>query len=371
MKHQRRSPAALATLLVTSVCGPSLAQVTFRGFGVNDAYINGMSTDGSVVVGVFVDKVRSGTAFRWTAAGGIEEIGGIMDAIYISRDGKTIVGAALDSQGIQSTAIWQGGKNWRTLGGVLGGVPAHASGNLRLSHPGGVSADGSVIVGAANVANSRTHGFRWDAVNLMVDLGALVRDESSYATGVSANGKAVVGWTRDPSLASRMGDPRCGVVFMDGIARLIHPYGWAGEAFASNDVGSTIVGRFPPQTTGTRHGATTWRWSAWNGVLEDLGAVWQGTPGSNIAEYQSQPTGLSDTGDVVVGVTGSFQRLAYNWTVDTGMVTVADYLTANGVASHKDWYLSTATYVSPDGKLIAGVGFNPKLIAESWIVTLP
>ena len=46
----------------------------------------------------------------WTAAGGIEEIGGLMPAVHISRDGRTIVGAALDNQKIQSTAIWLGGR---------------------------------------------------------------------------------------------------------------------------------------------------------------------------------------------------------------------------------------------------------------------
>jgi phage-related tail fiber protein len=76
----------------------------------------------------------------------------------------------------------------------------------------------------------------------------------------------------DPSVAQHVGDRRAGVVFVDGVARFIHPYGWKGTAYATNDVGSTTVGRYHPSNT---INATTWRWSAWTGLLEDLGAVWQ------------------------------------------------------------------------------------------------
>jgi probable HAF family extracellular repeat protein len=321
---------------------------------------------------MFVAGPKILTAFRWTAAGGLEEIGGNMDAVSISRDGKTIVGSALDSQRMRNAAIWMGGKNWRVLGGVPGGVPGTGSGPIAsLSQAFGVSADGSVIVGSATVASTRVHAFRWDSVNGMVDLGTMIRDEESYATGVSANGKAIVGWTGNPGVSVHVGDTRSGVVFVDGIARLLHSYGWAGTAYATNDVGSTIVGRYhPSDASSSTETSTTWRWSAWDGRLEDLGAV-PLKPGVNSSEYTSQPYGLSDTGDVVVGVAGAFQRSAAIWTPATAMVSVADFLTANGVTSHKGWDLRLAVYVSPNGKTIAGTGFNPQMLAESWIVTLP
>jgi len=53
------------------------------------------------------------------------------------------------------------------------------------------------------------------------------------------------------------------------------------------------------------------------------------------------------------------------------MVSLADYLTAKGGTSHNGWDLRSAAYASPDGKRIAGTGFNPQMVAESWIVTLP
>ena len=369
--HSRSHSPVLGAALLALVAGNLPAQVTFRGFGVTDAYIQGMSADGSVIVGTFIfgDKVRN--AFRWTSAGGLEDIGGNMNNVAISRDGKTIVGSALDSQGVQNAAIWMSGRNWKVLGGVPGGVPGTGAGVLQSLSTGlGVSADGSVIVGYANVANSKAHAFRWDALSGMTDLGVLVKDTGSSANGVSADGNAVVGWTENPAAGTWVGDRHSGVVFVDGIARFVHPYGWAGEAAATNDVGSTIVGRFHPTNAAYETSATTWRWSAWDGRLEDLGAVPLG-PGINPGEYSSEPLALSDSGNVVVGIAGALQPLAAIWTPATGMVTVAGFLTANGVTSHAQWQLTRALYVSPNGKVIAGSGFNPQMLAESWIVTLP
>ena len=138
----------MTALLGALGSNPASAQVTFNAFGVIDAYISDMSADGSVVVGILlgtatVPNPTGNQAFRWTAAGGVQNIGGHMDTVSISRDGRTIVGAALDAQGIKNAAVWQGGKNWKLLGGVPGGAPQE----LVLSVAYGVSGDGSVVVG--------------------------------------------------------------------------------------------------------------------------------------------------------------------------------------------------------------------------------
>jgi hypothetical protein len=52
------------------------------------------------------------------------------------------------------------------------------------------------------------------------------------------------------------------------------------------------------------------------------------------------------------------------------MVLLADYLTANGVTAHQAWKLTDFSYVSPDGKLLAGTDISPQG-AQPWIVTLP
>jgi len=144
-------------------------------------------------------------------------------------------------------------------------VPGEVTGGQVLSAALGVSADGSVIVGSANGANSRSHAFRWDAAHGMVDLGSMLKEESSVAVGVSADGNSIIGWDKgDSSVSAWVGNGQRGVVFLGGAERLIHPYGWAGMAQATNDVGSTIVGQtHPANAATTRGGGTTWRWSAW------------------------------------------------------------------------------------------------------------
>lgn len=52
------------------------------------------------------------------------------------------------------------------------------------------------------------------------------------------------------------------------------------------------------------------------------------------------------------------------------MMFVSDYLTSKGVTSHNGWTLSAATTVTPDGKIIAGHGYNPQGIPAGWIATI-
>jgi hypothetical protein len=154
-------------------------------------------------------------------------------------------------------------------------------------------------------------------------------------------------------------DCRHGFVFWDGTERLLHPFGWAGEARGLNDVGSIIAGRFHPSNAyASGGGFTTYLYTAWDGRFQDLGAVWQGQPGANLSEYTSNPQGVNDDGSVVVGDTGATQKIAAFWTSETGMVNVYDFLTSKAITNHVGWILTVTTYVSPDGRIIAGAGFN-------------
>src|SRR5262245_41931487 len=57
----------------------------------------------------------NGGGMYWMPTSGDRAIGG-RAALAISRDGKAIVGSALDSRALENAAIWQGGRNWRVLG---------------------------------------------------------------------------------------------------------------------------------------------------------------------------------------------------------------------------------------------------------------
>jgi probable HAF family extracellular repeat protein len=79
---------------------------------------------------------------------------------------------------------------WTAAGGMvdlgsLGGTLAYES------QANGVSADGNVIVGYSDTAGDSVHAFRWTATGGMTDIGTL--GGRSYAKAVSADGNVVVG----------------------------------------------------------------------------------------------------------------------------------------------------------------------------------
>jgi probable HAF family extracellular repeat protein len=265
---------------------------------------------------------------------------------------------------------------------VPGGVPQE----LVLSQSFGVSGDGSVVVGIAYLPSSQQfgsqfHGFRWQASTGMVDLGALQQGGGTDARAISADGNTIVGYERpapkgtDLFLPSASGSS--GAIFWRGLERFLHAFGRAGEAYATNFNGTVIVGRAHPlggsYLPGGKFlpGVTTYLYTAWDGHFEDLGAVLMQLPGvgSNF-DYTSTPTAVSDDGQVVGGTTGFSNPLPYLWTRATGMMLLSDYLTANGVTAHRVWKLTDFSYVSPDGKRLAGTGLSPQG-PQSWIVTLP
>ena len=123
----------------------------------------------------------------------------------------------------------------------------------------------------------------------------------------------------------------------------------------------------------SKHSASTYSWTAWDGHFADLGAVTIPEGGDQL-EYVSQPFGVSDNGSVVTGESGVARRFAMIWTAQTGMMYMTDYLTMKGVTDHKSWLiLTTAVWVSPDGRMVVGQGFypgSPFALPKSWIVTL-
>lgn len=100
----------------------------------------GVNGDGSVVVGT------SGSyAFRWTAAGGMVDLGslgGVISAANaVSADGAVVVGYATLADGTDRAFRWTAGAGMTSLGLLNGGTYSEAS---------AISDDGSVIVGKAD-----------------------------------------------------------------------------------------------------------------------------------------------------------------------------------------------------------------------------
>jgi probable HAF family extracellular repeat protein len=281
--------------------------------------------------------------------------------VKISRDGKVIAGEAKDTNGVTTAAIWQGGTQWRTLGGPPNGRVQDQT----LTSTWGINGDGSIIVGLAWVQPTGAHAVRWDAQNGMVDLGSL-QNKSSRANAISADGNTIAGWDENPRQDGNHYYWR-GAIWWQGLERLMNPYGWIGQAEALNDSGSIVVGRGHPMNT-----LHAYRFTAWDGAVEDLGAIPRGRgPNEREQEDRSIAAAVSDDGNVVVGQSGWMPPTdAFIWTPETKMLKLSDYLAGKGVSGFDRWILVSAVAVSPDGRIISGTGINPNAEPEGWIVKL-
>jgi probable HAF family extracellular repeat protein len=152
-----------------------------------------VSADGSVVVGYAEDASGQYRAFRWTAAGGMQDLGTLggccSEALGVSADGSVVVGYAVNTSGQRRAFRWTAAGGMQDLG-TLGGCCSEAY---------GVSADGSLVVGDAVDASGRRRAFRWTAAGGMQDLNqiyaALLQGGSALlrAYAISPDGRYIVG----------------------------------------------------------------------------------------------------------------------------------------------------------------------------------
>ena len=170
-----------------------------------------VSADGSVIVGES-SVPGGGVAFRWTSGGGMVSLGDLpggalaSQANEVSADGTIVVGWGSTASGRQEPF------RWTSAEGMVGlGLPQGAS----ASYPLAVSADGKRIVGYSdglgNVEGSAfvlsTEAFLWDETNGMRSLNGLVAGDLGLApgwvlkkaTGISADGRVIVGWGTNPT----------------------------------------------------------------------------------------------------------------------------------------------------------------------------
>ena len=143
----------------------------------------------------------------------------------ISADGSVVVGQASIANGNNHAF------RWTSAGMVdLGSL----GGNYSYSRA--VSADGSVVVGQASIANGNEQAFRWTSAG-MVNLGTFGGNYSS-AYGMSADGSVVVGYAE---IASGRG--RAFRWTSAGMVDLGTFGGDSSYAYAVSADGSTVVGQ--------------------------------------------------------------------------------------------------------------------------------
>lgn len=178
---------------VTHACiwtGAGVFDLGSAGAGTSSAY--GISADSSVVVGYsYINGQKR--AVRWTMPGGgmtnlgVPAGGGWVysTANGVSGNGSVVVGSAAKSNGNSLAWRWSGG-----VMATLGTLPRGA-----FSEAVGASTDGSVVVGSSD-SRSGSRAFRWQS-GVMTDLGVLPGQPYSYGRAVSGDGSRIVGYCGD------------------------------------------------------------------------------------------------------------------------------------------------------------------------------
>jgi probable HAF family extracellular repeat protein len=303
-----------------------------------EALASDLSGSGFTVVGT----TYGGEAFYWMPSSGVVEIGGTQ-ANAVSRDGRTIVGRALDANGKENAAIWLGGTEWRLLGSFR---PEALPCDYLLSGSFGASDDGRVIVGLGWDGCKIAHAFRWEESTGMVDLGSTVVNRSSRANNVSGDGRVVIGWQEDPF------GFRQGAKWVDGRQELFSgPNGVVGEAFDANGDGSIIVGGNcqPVDQMG-------WIWR------RDGGITCYPPPRARPPGFLVQMLATSEDGRIVGGAHSfGLESESILW-IEGEPHYLKDYLREHGIPDAFEGWVNTGfiTAVSPDGRVLAGYGAGPR-----------
>ena len=197
-RHKKKNLIALAAVCFAAISLPTFALAQdFQSLGFlpggASSSPNGVSADGSVVVGISPDA--NGQAFRWTQSGGMTGLGLLPGGSYsnataVSADGSVVVGfgTSTNAGGNYETFRWVFTGAGPTLGTMtgLGFLPGGT-----YSFGSAVNADGSVVVGDGNSTNAgggnNNEAFRWFG-STMTGLGFLPGKTASFAAGVSADG---------------------------------------------------------------------------------------------------------------------------------------------------------------------------------------
>lgn len=202
----------------------------------------GVSGDGSVVVGTCLTTGSS--AFRWTESTGMVSLGQFgtgsnrtSNACAITADGAVIVG--IGHPVLTGAVVWTSAGDSRILGKVSGDISAGAF---------AVSRDGRVIVGSSTEPSVHQRAFRWTSEAGMTAIASSTASLSdSIALAVSGDGQVIVGWGTTPAgEAALIWDEQHGLRQLQAVLEMDYRTtisGWKlSRATGISDDGRIIVG---------------------------------------------------------------------------------------------------------------------------------
>jgi len=320
----------------------------------------GISADAKVVVG-FSWSGEGLRAFRWTEAGGMENLGTLPGfrsslALATDADGSAVVGTCSKGDNAQTAAF-----RWSAATGMRPIIDWPEGRNHSAAFD--VSADGAVIVGSART-QSGMQGFIWDARSgQSITLGDLVPFLPGHsfcqALGVSDDGRVVVGEAR---VAPDVNGLRVTQAFRwtpeSGMAPLgtLYPGTFVSQAASVSGDGRVV--------TGASAGANgpslfePFRWTAAGGMVPLI----PGGMGVGIA--------CSRDGSVVLGNTSMSTDSQFLWDETHGLQSLGLLMQEAGITLPGNSGVLSASGLSADGRSIAGVALTPQGL-YACLVELP
>jgi uncharacterized membrane protein len=325
---------------------------------ISEGLANGVSDDGSVVVG----QNNSG-GFVWTLDG-LQEIGGVA-AIAADADGSFITGDRSFPSGDTAARYVAGG--WWTEFGGLG--PSGCDSSLSSAYD--ISSDGQRCVGLGWDGCS-ANAFLWSEAEGMFKLPQ-IGPSSTRADTISGDGHVIGGWDQASN-----GSRRAAAWFENAKTGLWEETlvlestsgnsGGYGEVNGSNGEGSFLVGS-ADGVTDSSSGGFVYR--------ADEGVQILGLLPPETTPYGGGALDVSEDGEIVVG----FQREGFGggqsfratyWTPETGLVDLKEHLNDLGAGIPAGFTLAAAQSISDDGTVICGWGYEGLFFfQDAWVVILP
>jgi len=298
-------------------------------------------------------------AVRWVGSSPLEDLGdlpgGADDSAAggISDDGSIVVGLSQSGNGREAFR-WESSTGMVGLGDLAGGAFD--------SYALGVSGDGAWIIGVATDDNG-ARPVRWSSAGAIEALGSLpFGSDAGQATGISADGSVIVGvadagsdgfpfrWTEAGGM-QHLGDHLSGMI--------------AGRAEAVSADGSVVVGlAIVPSGSGGDY-LYPFRYVE-GGNMQSLGFL----PGGYYAGIAKDSSG---DGSVVVGsnLFSGGQSRATVWDEVYGLRELKDVLVNVHGLDLNGFEPWVASSISDDGKTIVGYGVNSHGYTRGFIATWP
>lgn len=311
--------------------------------GAVSSIVNGVSADGSTVVGnydvpVMPEQPSNGQrhfAFRWTQADGLERLDAPDNldsyAAAANADGSVIVGSVEPPISSFAHAVVWTSSGMRQLDELPG-----ATGSRAVA----VSSDGSVITGVQELreeTQARVVPVRWTAAGIET-LDNPAQPYGAHVVGASADGSVVAGTRRGSTAAVRW----TGTGPMEELP--VSDASLSGVLFAEaagiSDDGAVVVGwaSSPERTAPVR----------WDGLQAQLLGFADGE-----ASLTAQAFDADADGSTIIGVS---EGQAAVWDQAHGMRRLSTLLASLG-EDLSSWFLGGANGVSADGRVIVGTGY--------------